>query len=194
MPPTALYPAIADLDALARSLTPSSSMIGDSDAVLCSTVAPVGEIDNDLNALVEGIVDLEAAPGWVLRVAGPRVNEDVGGLTDTEYRRIIAGKRLAIASLGTGPDVFSVALALGGTPTGRIWTLYNESTELSCVHVSVLAPFDPSAGYLIRAGSVLRHALPVDAEATGAIYTDGDGIFDDSCFDGSTFADTIPIP
>lgn len=191
---TAVYPTIADYDAFVRSLTPAPSMIGDSDAFMQVMAGPWAKMENDLQTLVVGLVDLDAAPGWVLDVAGARVNEGVGGLGTTEYRRIIAGKRAAIASTGTPVDVYAVGLALAGSGVGRIWTLTNTTTGLSSVHLSLLAPFDATAGYLIRAGQVLRSALPIDAEATAALYTVGDGLFDVSRFDTVAFADTIPIP
>lgn len=191
---TAVYPTIDDFDALVASLTPAPAFIGDSATFLQVMARPWSEFEAGLQDLVVGLADLNGAAGWVVEVAGRRVNELPGGLGTTEYRRIVAGRQLAAASLGTPADVWAVLLALGGSDVGAYFTLSGGAGAVA-VALAVYSPTIPTTPYLIRAGAVLRAALPIDAEATATIYVATTAIFGTSSFGtGATFGYSVPVP
>ena len=191
---TAVYPTIQDYDAHVRSYLPAPAAIGASESYVQALASPWARMEADIEALVLGLVDLDVAPSWVLDVAGARVGEARGGLSDTEYRRIIAGRRLSIGSSGSNADVYRVLLALAGTSTGRILLITNTTTGLSGVWLQALIALSPTAGYLLRAGAVLRDALPLDAEAVATVYVSGSLTFDaPPPLDAGLLAYTLPM-
>ena len=185
---SAVYPTIEDWDAYVRGYLPAPAAIGASEDYAQALAWPWSVIDADLLALVSGLVDLGAAVGWVLDVAGAEVREPRGGLSDTEYRRIIAGRRLALGSTGSTADAWAVLVALAGSEDGAIWLLHGPGGVSAAVWMQMRVTFSPSAGYLLRAGAVMRDALPADADAVVTVYTtpalffDGPGVFDSGVF------------
>lgn len=185
---TAVYPTIEDWDAYVRGYLPAPAAIGASEDYAQAFAWPWSVMETDLLSLVSGLVDLGAAVGWVLDVAGKEVNEPRGGLSDTEYRRIIAGRRLSIGSTGSTADAWAVLVALAGSDEGAIWLLHGPGGVTPAVWMQARVVFSPTAGYLLRAGAVMRDALPADADAVVALYTtpalffDGPGVFDSGVF------------
>lgn len=154
---TAVYPTIADWDDYLLGLLPTPSGRGGGGDFALALWSPLATMEAQVGAVVQGLVDLDAAAGAVLDLAGARVGEYREGLSDTEYRRIIAGRRVSVGSLGRASDVVAVAEALGGVPgevrVGRI------GTTGQALSVEMLVGFEPSGAYLARAGAVLRDAV-----------------------------------
>lgn len=191
---TAVYPVIQDWDAFIESLTPAPAYLGDSAKFVQVLAWPWSVMELDLEQLAIGLVDLDAAVTWVIDVAGARVGERRQGLDDTEYRRIVAGKRLAIGSAASASDVWAVLLGVTGAETGRLIVAENESTGESGVIMWGFVDFVPSDTFLRRAGQVLRSALPLSAEANASVATSQTAIFDGSAFDdGSLFGYSLPL-
>lgn len=191
---TAVYPVIQDWDAFIASLTPAPAFLGDSATFLQVLAWPWSVLELDLEQLAIGLVDLDAAVTWVIDVAGKRVNERRQGLDDTEYRRIVAGKRLAIGSGGSASDVWAVLLGLTSADSGRLLVAENESTGETGVIMWGTISFVPSETFLMRAGQVLRAALPLAAEATCSLATSQTAVFDGASFDdGGLFGYALPL-
>lgn len=191
---SAVYPGIDDWDALVRSYLPAPADIGVSDDFIQALCWPWSILEQGIQALAVGLVDLGAADAWVVEVAGARVNEARGGLGDTELRRIVEGRRLAIGSLGTSAHVWAVLVGLTGAEDGRIFTAINESTGETGVIMWGFVGFDPSESFLLRAGAVLRDALPLSAEANCSLGTSQTAVFDSTAFDdGTLFGYSLPL-
>jgi hypothetical protein len=166
---SAVYPTIEDWDAYVDSLTPAPSAIGDSGVWIRGLSLPWSSIDQELLTLAAGYVDLEQAPAWVLEIAGAQVNEPPAGLGTTEYRRIVAGRRLSIGSAAEIGDVYAVLLGLAGSDVGRIG-LISDGTHVA-LFMFASAGFEPMEPYLQRAGRVLRDAIDRSMPAEAILYT-----------------------
>ena len=166
---TAIYPTIEDWDAYVDSLTPAPSAIGDSGVWIRGLSLPWSVIDQQLLTLAAGYVDLEQAPLWVLEIAGLQINELPAGLGVTEFRRIVAGRRLSIGSAGEVGDVYAVLLGLAGADEGRIG-LISDGTHVG-LFMYAAAGFTPSEPYLQRAGRVLHDAIDRSMPAEAILYT-----------------------
>ena len=191
---SAVYPGITDWDALVRSWLPAPSAIGDSEIFAQALCWPWSVIEQGIESLAVGLADLGAADGWVVDVAGARVDEPRGGLADTEYRRIVSGRRIAVGSLGTPRHVWAVLVALAGDDEGAIVTLQSAATGETGVSMWARIGFTPTESYLLRAGAVLRDALPLSAEADCSLATAQTAFFNVSTFDdGSLFGYSVPL-
>lgn len=191
----AVYPSIEDWEAQVRSLLPAPSALGDGEAFAQALASPWSLLEQLVEAFATGAADVELAPGWVLDVLGQRVGEPRGGLDDTRYRRIIAGRREALGSLGTSEHVAAVvrALTLCGDDL-QIALLVDEATGLAAVWVQARVAFSPAGAWLIRAAAVLRAALPLDAEAVASVYETGALILDGlPPLDAGRFAYTLSM-
>jgi hypothetical protein len=166
---TAVYPTIEDWDAYVDGLTPAPAAIGASGVWIRGLSLPWSVIDQDLLTLAAGFVDLDQAPMWVLEIAGARVNEPPAGLGVTEYRRIVAGRRLSIGSAAEIGDVYAVLLGLAGSDVGRIG-LISDGTHVGLFMFAAVA-FTPSEPYLRRAGLVLRDAIDRSMPTEAILYT-----------------------
>ena len=190
---SAVYPGITDWDALVRSWLPAPAAIGDSEVFAQALCWPWSIIEQGIEALAVGLADLDAADGWVVDVAGARVDEPRGGLSDTEYRRIVSGRRIAAGSLGTARHVWAVLVALAGDDSGAIVTLQADTSGVTGVSMWARVSFTPSASYLLRAGAVLRDALPLSAEGGATLATAETCIFDAGTFDAGEFGYDLPV-
>lgn len=190
---SAVYPGVDDWDALVRSYLPAPADIGVSDDFIQALCWPWSVIEQGIQALAVGLVDLGAADAWVVEVAGARVNEPRGGLGDTELRRVVEGRRVAVGSLGTSAHVWAVLVALAGSDEGRIVTLQDETSGATGVSMWARVGFTPSESYLLRAGAVLRDALPLSAEADATLAVAGTCMFDAGVFDAGEFGYDLPV-
>lgn len=191
---SAVYPGIDDWDALVRSYLPAPADIGVSGDFIQALCWPWSILEQGIQALAVGLVDLGAADAWVVEVAGARVNEPRGGLGDTELRRVVEGRRVAVGSLGTSAHVWAVLVALTGVQSGRLLVAENESTGETGVIMWGFIAFTPTESFLLRAGAVLRDALPLSAEANCTLGTAQTSIFDETAFDdGTLFGYSLPL-
>lgn len=175
----AVYPTIEDWDASVIALLPAPSALGEGQAFALSLASPWATLEQLVEAFGSGAADVELAPGWVLDVLGARINEPRGGLDDTRYRRIVAGRRVALGSLGTSPHVVAVlrALTLCGADI-RLDLLVDEASGVAAVWLQARVAFAPVGAWLIRAADVLRDALPLSVEAVASVYESGALVFD----------------
>jgi hypothetical protein len=165
---TAVYPWIEDYDGYVESLLPAPAAIGDSLSVMLALSWPWSVFEIDLQDLAIGLVDLGAAVPWVLEVAGRRVNEPPGGLGTTEYRRIVAGRRLCIGSDATSAAVWLVWLGLTGSDATDATLTPLPPSGLG---FSATIAWQPSPPWLLRAGGVLRDAVDASAEVEALVAT-----------------------
>ena len=170
---SAVYPTIEDWDGYVESLVPAPAAIGDSLTVVQVLAWPWSVLEQGVQELAIGLVDLDAAAPWVLEVAGLRVNEPPGGLQPTEYRRIVAGRRLCIGASGSLVDAWWVFLGLtGAAPADATVTqLVVYPSGPASVAFTAMIAWVPSVPWLRRAGRVLRDALPASGEGEALIAT-----------------------
>lgn len=186
---SSVYPTISDFDALVRSLLPAPAAIPPGEDYAQALAYPWSLMEIGLEALVVGLVDIDAAAGGVLDLAGSRVGESRGGLDDTEYRRIIAGRRLAIGSYGRPSDVAAVFAAL----TGAEVRLYRLASGPDLVMFGQVA-WTPTTPYLKRAGAVLGDAVEYGVVVEASLYPTAGMLFDAGPpFDAGVFAYSIPV-
>lgn len=189
---SAVYPTIEDWDAFVRSLVPAPSAIGVSEDVVQAYCWPWSLMEQGIESLVVGLVDLSAAVSWVLDVAGARVDEPRGGLEDTEYRRIVGGRRMAIGADGTTAPAWAVLLALAGSEDGRWQVIVGTST--TSLAVSAFTPTIPTRPYLLRAGAILRDSIPLSAEAEAVLRTVSTMVWGSGTWGGSsTWGYSVPV-
>lgn len=165
---TAIYPWIEDFDGHVESLLPAPAAIGDSLSVMLALGWPWSVMESGLQDLAVGLVDLDGAAPWVLEVAGLRVNEPTGGLGTTEYRRIVAGRRLSIGSDATSSSVWLVWLGLAGVDATEATIDVLPPAGLA---LQALVAWTPSTPWLRRAGAVLRDAIDASTETEAILAT-----------------------
>lgn len=148
-------------------------------------VAPLQSLDDQVRSLYAGLADLSDAVGLTLDLAGDLVGEPRSGLRDDEYRRIIAGRRVA---------------RLGGVTPGRVaagWVALTEPLEWrieapgsASVHLSARVAYVPADGWIVRASSVVRALLAVWVDAEAILYRSDTAIYDDPStgYDIGTYA------
>ena len=121
-------------------------------------------LDEDVARIYEGLTDLELATEGVLDIAGDLVNEDRGGLGDFEFRRLIAGRRVARAGAITAPRVWAGWMALTLASSGRLYELPPAS-----VYLTADVTWIPSSTWLIRAGAVVRDLLAAGVQGNAVV-------------------------
>lgn len=170
---SAVYPTIEDFDGLIQSLVPAPAAIGDSLTVITVLGWPWSVFEQGVQELAVGVIDLDAAAPWVMEVAGLRVNEPPGGLLPTEYRRIVAGRRLCIGADGSIGDAWWVFLGLTGAVAAdaTITQLVVSPSGPASLALAALIAWTPSEPWIQRAGRVLRDALPASGDAEALLAT-----------------------
>lgn len=149
----------------AEGLLPGIVARGKGGAYFAALQAQQGLLDEDVASIFEALEDLSVAAGATLDIAGDLVLEKREGLEDFEYRRIIAGRRVARAGAVTAPRVWAGWVALTGLVTGRLYELPPSSVLLTAE-----IAWRPSEVFLARAGRVVR-ALTAEGVETNAILS-----------------------
>lgn len=167
------YPIVEDRDAYIAALLPDVAANGSGLAFFRTLVQPLLDIDDQIATLYAGLVELEDADGGTLDLHGDIVGEPRGGLSDTLYRRIIAGRYVARAGAVTRPRVYAGWAALSGSS--------NATMEELAGAVRLVAPvsFTPSDIWLSRAGAVVRDLMGASYQATAIVTTSVSSRFDD---------------
>lgn len=151
-------------------LLPGSLRGPTTDAVFGAVLEPLAEIHLTLAGLTVAL-DPALATGFQLRQAGERVGEPQGGLTDSEYRTIIAGRTCAMQAGGRPAGVTATWRALAGNPRDGAWSIKRMNTPgLPCVACYAQVDTIPSREWLTRAGTVLRSAVGAGIEVFGVLY------------------------
>ena len=159
-----------------ESLLPGPAANGDGLGYMVGATAGLYEIDDGLASIYEGSINLGLAAGYTLDLLGDRVRERRDGLDNHEYRRIIAGRRIARARRGavTYPRVWAGWCALTGSTQGRMITLPPASVFLWSA-----TDWVPSDTFLLRAGAVVDALMGAGYEADAVIAPPGTLYVDD---------------
>lgn len=187
---TLAYPAISDWDRYVLDAAPSVSRAGDGSAFLLGLAKPGSIIDEQVQAVTEGLSDLDLATGYLLDVAGSRVNVARGGLDDVQYRRLIAGARAAIGSRGTVPDVWAGWLALTGASASDAAMRRTGAPGDCSVRLQGRVTFAPSVGWLRSAGNIVSRLVTAGIEWEAMVYLSDAARYDEAPpgYDVGTYA------
>lgn len=172
---SAVYPERPDWDAYALSALSRPTGSGAAGDAWLALWSPIAQLYAQVGEVVLASVDVQTAAGSLLDIVGARVGEYRGGLGDTEYRSIIAGRRVSVGSLGRAVDVVAVCEALGGVAgTVRV------RGYAGCLFVSFEVQFSPTATWTRRAGRVIRDAVDATYDLEAVAYTASSLIWDGS--------------
>jgi hypothetical protein len=168
------YPIVDDWNAYTAALLPDIAANGDGLAFFRILVDPMRLLDDEVARLFAGLVEIEDAEGPTLDLLGDQVGESRRGLSDTLYRRIIAGRRVARAGGVTRPRVYAGWAALTGSSSATM-------EELGTSSLRLVAPIDftPTDIWLTRAGSVVRDLIGAGYEATALVTVSSTSRFAD---------------
>jgi len=134
-------------------------------------VRPIGAIIDRYALLLGGLIDISIASGGTLDAAGLLVYEARGALTDDEYRRIIAGRRVALA----GGDLLAGWQALTDAVDVEL-----DVTGPAVVDLLGRVAYVPGDIFVQRAASVLRALRPGGVAISATLYRADSAIYDDA--------------
>lgn len=161
-------------DETAEGLLPHPAAAGDGLLYFQTLTRPLAELDGNASSIYAGRVDLEQAKGVVLDLIGDTFNEPRGGLEDHEYRRLIAGRRVAWAGAVTPPRVWAGWVALTDLRSGRLRNLGSASIQLEA-----RVDWIPSSLFLDRAGRVVDALVGAGWEASALMAPPGTAHFNE---------------
>lgn len=162
-------------------LLPGITARGLATAYTDTLTAPLVDIDERIGEFVVGINDLGEAAGGILDLLGDWCAEERLGLEDSEYRRIIAGRRVALEQTVTAPAIFR-----GWEGLTEAW----EATQTEAANeVALLArvSYMPTSGWVQRVSLVVRDLVSAHVYAYGLLGPPGTFIWDSSSFDDAGF-------
>lgn len=166
------YPNPQDWDGEAVGLLPDVAAVPPGADYFVHLVHPLVETDDRFALLYQSMVNLDDAAGDGLDLAGDQVFERRDGLNDSEYRRIIAGRRVAVLGGGTSPRLFAGWKALTESSTATL-----ELPGSSSVRLAARVSFVPTLSWLVRAGSVVRDMVEAGVDVSATIYRSGSAIY-----------------
>lgn len=155
------YPLPDDADEATQALVADVA----ADPYLTVLCRPLHALDERISILFAGLSDLTHASGATLDIAGDIEGEARGGLSDDEYRRLIAGRRVARAG--------------GVTPAAvlRGWVALTEALDAeltepgaSSVHLIARVSYAPSSIWLRRARAVVRDLVGAGYDVSALVY------------------------
>lgn len=160
--------AIAKLPAV-----PARDVLG---PAFAAGVQPMQAIDEDYGRLFDGMSDVEDAGGAVLDIMGDDVGEPRSGLSDWEYRRVVAGRRVASARNGAGTParIWAGWIALTGAAADQ--ADYQELPPASVLLTARLS-WLPTTMYLARAGRVAADLMAAGYEVNAIAYVSGSATY-----------------
>lgn len=167
------YPAPSYPDDLVE-LLPSVAVRGPARVYIVELGRAVGDLDLLWYDLYGACLDIGAAIGWMLDYRGALVGETRGGLTDDEYRGIIAAREIAFAGGITAPRVWSAWVGLIGSPDGTIETRYPAQGYLTGQLL-----FVPSSAWIERARLVMGDVVALGVQVTAAARPPGGARWND---------------
>ena len=173
-------------------LLPDLAAAGDGLGYAQALLRPLGDIDSRLSELFGALVAPDDAAGPALDFLGDQVNEARGGLGDAEYRRIIAGRRVASSKTGgvTAPRVMAGWQALTGSSELRLTRLPPYG-----IHLTARVSVAPTGTWLVRAVSVVKALVSAKCAVNATVYTGDSAIFDSLSlgYDVGLYAWDLPI-
>ncbi len=164
-------------DASILAFTPAIAARGVGEDYILALMLPVKEIDIMVGWINAGVESIHEARGTTLDLLGDWVEEPRGGLTDAEYRRIIAGRRVALAGGGNLPAVYRCLQALSGDDD----PLLDEYTL--GLYMSANVDWAPSTAYIQRARAVMRDTVLAGVEWYAVFAPPNYFTFNDDSFD-----------
>lgn len=178
------YP-IEDWPALVVSLSPTIAVMPPGDSYLASSFGMVGLLDDGVAALYGGLNNLGDATSGVLDVCGDLVSEVRGGLTDSDYRRVIAGRRVASEGGGavTSPRVYQGWVVVAAPVIEARITQEPDGLVIpyAGVTLSALVNWTPTSLWLARAGVVVSDLMGAGYDVTATVATPA------TCLYGQTY-------
>lgn len=183
------YPVIPDHRAWIQSQLPDIAAEGEGLDFATELTRPLAVLDSRVAELYAGIVDLRDATDGTLDLLGDRVGEKRAGMTNAEYRRVIAGRRVARFGAITAPRVLAGWRALTDPLEARI-----ETPGSSSIHLFARVTWTPTSAWLVRAARVVLDLCAADAEVNAVIYKSTSAIFGDpgTGFGIGTYAWDLP--
>jgi hypothetical protein len=167
------FPLPVSWDDDALLLLPSIAATPPGDSYWLGLVSPMQATLDRYALLYAGLVNLDDAAGSTLDVAGDLVSEARGGLVDSEYRRIIAGRRIAIGGRVSHQRAAAAWRALTQTTDGTV-----NSAGTFSIHMAARVTFSPSDAFIVRGGSVVRALIPAGYDAEAIIYRSDTALYD----------------
>lgn len=182
-----IVPWVDDWPYYAVGLLPGVASRGWSGDGFVAGVDPLGQVYDDLGVIASGIATIGDASGYVLDIAGDLVGEARQGLGDAEYRRIIAGARVAQA-MGTNKSIPRIKAGWAALTSGEVVSC--ATAEPLSVHMSAQIGWIPTSLYLARAGAVVRRMVAGGFAIEAVLYAPGTAIYDDGSvgYDIGTYA------
>ena len=178
-------------DHAARAVASLLSVCQDEDAALTELVTILGDTVQDLeDAIWEVLVEryIAAAEGVQLDQWGVVLGRPRAGLSDTDYRRVLAVWQGALRSQGRRPQIIE-AIDGAVSPTAM---RYHELTHAT-YQVDLLVPSVPMAdGLAAVTADVADVSSPAGVRAIVVAGDDADGaIWDETDWDGSDWCERI---
>lgn len=169
------YPLIVDWPEYVQLQLPDVAAEGDGAAFAAAIFRPLAEIDSRVAGLYAGLVAIGDATDGTLDLLGDRVGELRQGLSNGEYRRIIAGRRVARFGAITAARVLAGWRAVTGAADARI-----VQPGASSIHLFARVTATPSGTYLVRAARVVRDLCDGSADVNATIYKSSSSIYGDA--------------
>lgn len=144
--------------------------------------APLVELDERLGEVVTQVLDLYEAAGSLLDLLGDWSGEPRGGLTDAEYRRIIAGRRVVLEATVTPPAVWRAWTGLTDALTATI------DESVAGVILTAFVDFVPTILWVVRVAVVVRDLIGAGIEPYGLLAPPSTFLWDVHAFDDAGFA------
>jgi hypothetical protein len=183
------YPVIADWSAHVTALLPDVVAREGGAEWHAALMAPLGPLDDRLSEIYGGVAEIGDAAGSLLDLLGDQVGEQRGGLGDSDYRRLIAARRVARAS---GVDVRGVARAWAALTAPGTTEIREPGT--SSLYLRATVGWTPSERWLVRAAAVVRDVVPAGVDVEALIVRGDSAIFGQSPgFTFRNFAFQLPV-
>lgn len=151
---------------------------------LGTLLRPLVTLDDEVRLIYAGLTDLGDAVGDVLDLAGGVIGETRGGLSDDEYRRILAGRRAARSGGTTPARVLAgwIALTEGVDATA-------EAPGSSTVRLRARIDYAPTSLWLRRARGVVLDLIAAGLDLDATLYRAGTATYDGvPGYDAGTYA------
>lgn len=151
---------------------------------LGALTGPLVDLDERVRLIYAGMSDLGDAVGVVLDLAGGAIGEGRGGLSDSEYRRLIAGRRAARRGGTTPAAVLAgwVALTDGVDATA-------DAMGAATVRLRARVDYAPTGTWLRRARAVVLDLVAAGMDIDATIYRAGTATYDGvPGYDAGTYA------
>lgn len=145
---------------------------------------PIVALDDEIRLIYAGLTDLGDAVGSVLDLAGGVIGETRGGLSDSEYRRILAGRRAARTGGTTPAAVLAgwIALTEGADATA-------DAPGAATVRLRARVSYAPTSVWLRRARGVVLDLVAAGMDVDATLYRAGTAVYDGvPGYDAGTYA------